>query len=292
MIVAAENVISSFVKNIEDMISSKPALGEKYGEFFYGKMIDKEIELADISPEDKIAHLGCGPFPFTTFELVERGWEVAAVDFDKGALDKARDLSQKYGIEGKINFIQGFCRKIDYSRFDAVWVSYNVRPGRECLARIAGTMGESGKIIYRQPRGWLKYFDDRIDAEKLFSESDSDQTGGNGHLSDDIQWRSSSVKQKVGKKSVLIEMSADNSDDREEEVLSLEELPEECSCRVCSVPDNNLLAPLGVRAGKKLRLKTREKFSGPLVVESDDRKVAVPKKLAQNIKVTYDAKAE
>ncbi|SDL27416.1 FeoA domain-containing protein [Halarsenatibacter silvermanii] len=289
---AAEYVMSSFVKKIEDMISSKPALGEKYGEFFYGKMIDKEIELADISPGDKVAHLGCGPFPFTAFELAERGWEVTAVDFDEEALNKARDLSQDYGFDGRINFIQGLCQKIDYSCFDAVWVSYNVRPGRECLARIAETIGESGKIIYRQPRGWLKYFDDRIDAEKLFSESDSDRTGRNGHPGDDIQWRSLSVKQKVGKKSVLIEMSADNSDDREEEVLRLEELPEDCSCRVCSVPDNNLLAPLGVRAGKKLRLKTREKFSGPLVVESEDRKVAVPKKLAQNIEVTYDARAE
>ena len=257
-----KNAISSIIKKIENIISYKPLLGEKYGEIFYGEMLNREIELADISSGDKIAHLGCGPFPFTAFELAGRGWEVDAVDFDEEALKRAKKLSQDYGFNGKIDFIKGLCQEIDYSQYDAVWVSYNVRPGRECLARIAETIGERGRIIYRQPRGWLKYFDDRIDAEKLFADIASGDVGGNGRLDNGLEWESAIAEQKVGKKSVMIDINSDSkSEDLEDRVLRLEELPNSSSCQVSFVPDNTLLPPLGVRAGKKLNLKTREKFS-------------------------------
>ena len=289
---AAKRIISSVIKRLENIASSKPALGEKYGEVFYGDMVDREIELANISFGDKIAHLGCGPFPFTTFELVRRGWEVDAVDFDENALKKAKKLSQDYGFNGKINFIMGLCQDIDYSQYDAVWVSYNVRPGRKCLSRITETIGKKGKIIYRQPRGWLKYFDSRIDAEELFSDIASGGVGEKGRLNNDLEWKSASVEFKVGKKSVLIDINADRKrKDFEEKVIRLEELPNSCSCQVSFVPDNTLLPPLGVRVGEKLNLKTREKFSGPLVVEVDERQVAVPRKLAREIQVKYDAEA-
>ncbi len=249
---AAKNIISNFVKKIENMASFNPGVGEKYGDIFYGKMVDKEIKLADISPGDKIAHLGSGPFPFTSFELARRGWEVEAIDIDDEAIKRAEVLSQHYGFASKIDFTRGYCQEIDYSQFDAVWVSYNVRPGKECLIQIAETIGEGGKIIYRQPRGWLKHFDGRADAEELFSDIDSGGVGGNGRLNNNFQWESVSVEQNVGKKSVMIEINPDyESENQQESVLRLEELAEPCSCEVCFVPDNTLLPPLGVRAGKK-----------------------------------------
>ncbi len=223
---AAENVISSLVKKIENFVSSRPGLGEKYGEIFYGEMVDREIELADISSGDRIAHLGCGPFPFTAFELAGRGWEVDAVDFDEEALKRAEELAERYGLESRINFTHGLCQEIDYSRFDAVWVSYNVRPGRECLCRIAETIGSRGKIIYRQPKSWLNYFDGRINAEELFSGSELGAAGDNGELDAELKWRSASVEQNVGKKSVMIEIGpVSGGENLEERFLSLQDFP-------------------------------------------------------------------
>ena len=289
-----ETAISSLVKKIEHMISARPALGEKYGKIFYSDMVDREIEMADLSSEDRIAHLGCGAFPFTAFELARRGWELSAVDCDEKALNKAEKLSQQYEFANKIDFIHGLCQEIDYSSFDVIWISYNVRPGKECLFRAVETMGSSGKIIYRQPRGWLKNFDGRIDAVNLFSNNGSDSPGENGRLNEEAVRKFSRVEQKVGKESVLIEIKpesgCEHQDNLEEKdnILSLEDLPAPSSCRVSFVPDNTLLPPLGVRQGKKLNLKTREKFSGPLIVEVDNRQVAVPRELASNIKVKFD----
>ncbi|GEM_PF-1579919 len=208
----AEKIISNFVKKIEMLVSAKPALGEKYGKFFYGEMINNEIKLAAVSSGDKVAHLGCGPFPFTAFELARRGFEVEAIDCDERALIRARELAQYYNLTNLIKFSSGLCQEIDYSNFDAVWVSYNVRPGQQCLAQIVKTMGSKGKIIYREPRSWLKYFDNRIEARKFFSLPERGEKNNrstvNAPLHKGFKGRNTSVDQKVGKKSVVIEIDS------------------------------------------------------------------------------------
>ncbi len=54
---------------------------------------------------------------------------------------------------------------------------------------------------------------------------------------------------------------------------------------VLSVPDLRLLASLGIRIGKQIRLITKSVASGPLVFTVGDRSVVIDRSLAELIKI-------
>ena len=70
-----------------------------------------------------------------------------------------------------------------------------------------------------------------------------------------------------------------------ENLTSLSELfPGEEGIIDC-VPDKAMAPMLGLRKGKKLRVITRQKFGGPIVVEIDGRRIALSRTLAGKIKL-------
>ena len=52
-----------------------------------------------------------------------------------------------------------------------------------------------------------------------------------------------------------------------------------------SIPDQALLEPLGFRPGKKVCLRCRARFGGPLVAEVEGRHTALGRSLARQIKL-------
>ncbi len=52
-----------------------------------------------------------------------------------------------------------------------------------------------------------------------------------------------------------------------------------------SIPDQALLEPLGFRPGKKVCLRCRARFGGPLVAEIEGRHTALGRSLAKQIKL-------
>ena len=54
---------------------------------------------------------------------------------------------------------------------------------------------------------------------------------------------------------------------------------------IISTPPNTLLDALGVRCGKCFECKVRQPFGGPMVIQIDDRKIAIDKKIAETIEI-------
>ncbi len=54
---------------------------------------------------------------------------------------------------------------------------------------------------------------------------------------------------------------------------------------VVSAPDNPLLPSLGVRKGKKIKLKGRQWCGGPLIAEINGRNIALDRELSTGIEV-------
>ena len=52
---------------------------------------------------------------------------------------------------------------------------------------------------------------------------------------------------------------------------------------VFQLPDNPLLPVLGIRPGKTIKLLTRQRFGGPLILKINGRSVAVSRSLASRI---------
>lgn len=60
---------------------------------------------------------------------------------------------------------------------------------------------------------------------------------------------------------------------------------------IVSVPKHSLLAPLGLRKGKKVVFKGKQPWGGPIVVAIDHRNVAIARKLAQEITIAGEENA-
>lgn len=71
-----------------------------------------------------------------------------------------------------------------------------------------------------------------------------------------------------------------NSEDLE---FTLEECPLEQEFVIKSVPDNSLLESLGFRPGKKVQIKAKECFKGPMICCVEGRNVALCRKIASKI---------
>ncbi len=67
--------------------------------------------------------------------------------------------------------------------------------------------------------------------------------------------------------------------------MTLEQLNKGQEGIICFVPENPILAPLGFRPGKRVRLCCRESFGGPIIAEIEKRCIALGRTLAQEIQV-------
>ncbi|MCC3144372.1 ferrous iron transport protein A [Halanaerobium sp. Z-7514] len=73
--------------------------------------------------------------------------------------------------------------------------------------------------------------------------------------------------------------------------LSLKNFPKNSEAEILHVPKHSLLAPLGLRKGKKIKILSSQAFNGPLVVEIEGRQIAVAKDIAAKILVRHEVSA-
>ncbi|RZN60715.1 FeoA family protein [Methanonatronarchaeum sp. AMET6-2] len=67
--------------------------------------------------------------------------------------------------------------------------------------------------------------------------------------------------------------------------VSLDSVEPGCIGVIEDAPEHSLLAPLGLRRGKKVKVVSKQIFGGPVVVEVDGRTSAVSRSLCDEIKV-------
>ncbi|ADQ15458.1 FeoA family protein [Halanaerobium hydrogeniformans] len=70
--------------------------------------------------------------------------------------------------------------------------------------------------------------------------------------------------------------------------LSLKNIPENSEAEILYVPEHSLLAPLGLRKGKKIKILSSQAWNGPLVVEIEGRQIALAKDIAKDILVRHE----
>ncbi len=259
-----------------------PGFARLYRRLFYNKIVSREIELARIKPGEKILHIGCGALPLTSFALVEFGCQVTALENSSAQLRSARKIakSQRLVESGDLQFELGEGTQVDSTGYQAVWVSLHVYPQLQVLKSVFKKLSPGGRIVYRTPRGWLAKLYPRVEPEMI---------------ADNL--KALRVKGWLGKQSLVLEKLPEKAQksswnhDRTGnplKILTLNQLHNGEQAVITDTPQNDLLAPLGLRPGRKVRLRARESFGGPLVVETSGRKVAVDRSLADNIKLVRE----
>ncbi len=143
------------VKILEILCVKINAFGKFYCQVFYQKMIDKESEIAGITPDMKILHIGSGPFPMTALCLVQNGHWVEAVDNSEEIVRISLEVVAKFGLGDRIMIRQADGLEVDCNEFDVVWVSLHIFPKDKVLLHSLNTLKDGGKVVYRNPRGLL-----------------------------------------------------------------------------------------------------------------------------------------
>ncbi len=144
------------VKWLEECLSAQVRLFRWYGDFFYGKVLDRELGMIEIGPGARVLHIGMGALPYTACYLARRGFRVDAVDHDGRVLAPARHLVRASGVADQVTVIKQDGLQVDPAPYDAIWISLHVCRKQETLERLVRNAGPDCWIVYREPRGWLR----------------------------------------------------------------------------------------------------------------------------------------
>ncbi len=155
------------VKGFEWLGCRCPAMGRWYSRAFYKNMIASECDLAGLRPGMRVLHVGSGRLPMTAMALAELGYEVLGVDHDPKAVEHSRAFlaKQKRCRSVRIACLEGAAA--DYASFDAVWISLHVFPKESVIDRALRSLRAGGRVLYRNPQGWLARFYPRVEPESV-----------------------------------------------------------------------------------------------------------------------------
>lgn len=147
-----------------EKVIAKTFIGTIYTAFFR-QMTINEFRMADIQPEHRIIHVGCGSVPNTLLilaEVVKASY--VGIDRDGAAVASARQMVRRYGLEQSVTIKEQDALAVDYAGFDCIILSLGVEPREAILTVMRESMGKGAKIVARKPWDFM----DRLYGRKGF----------------------------------------------------------------------------------------------------------------------------
>jgi len=134
---------------VEKIIVKLPSLLLPYINY-YEDTVENEINLAKITKQDTVLHIGCGPLPSTSFLVAHKtGSHVIGIDKNPYSVQDAQYCVHVLHQENQIQIQHA--NALDYSigSSDVIIVSQGIEPRYEVLEHIANTMGADTRVIFR-----------------------------------------------------------------------------------------------------------------------------------------------
>ena len=145
-------LIKSVVAKWEKKCTKIPFLFKLYS-WPYKGILEKEIELANISSEDKVLNIGCGAMPFTAVYLAQlTGAEVWAVDRDQEVIERAKSCVRSLGLEDQIKVVEGDGADFTPGFFTAALVALQAEPKTEILENLLDHSKDGARFVFRAAR--------------------------------------------------------------------------------------------------------------------------------------------
>jgi hypothetical protein len=134
---------------VEKIIVKLPSLLLPYINY-YENTVDNEINLAKITKQNTVLHIGCGPLPSTSFLITKKtGSHVIGIDKNPYSVQDAQNCVHVLHQENQIQIQHA--NALDYSTIssDVIIVSQGIEPRYKVLDHIANTMGSDTRVIFR-----------------------------------------------------------------------------------------------------------------------------------------------
>lgn len=140
---------------LEKQCSAYQPLAEIYGKP-YAQVLRRELDLAGVGPDDVLLQVGCGSVPFSAVWAARHtGCRVLALDSDPAAVEKARRLVRRWGLQDSIEVLRLDAARRVPAGFTAAHLSLQAAPKDQILARIAEAV-PGAPVVVRQPRPGLE----------------------------------------------------------------------------------------------------------------------------------------
>ena len=118
----------------------------------YQDVVQKEIELGNITSEDVVLNIGCGAIPYTAIHVSQMtGAKVIALDWDQEAIDMAKDCLIKYDLSNNIEIRKGNGAITIPDSFTKAIVALHVGDKPTVLDNLSSKRRQGADIIIRQP---------------------------------------------------------------------------------------------------------------------------------------------
>jgi len=144
--------VSNIGWNILDNLSWKlERIAQIYDEDIISDEYIRECKAFGLKKQDKILHIGCGPFPLSVITLAKAtGGKVVGIDRSKRAVKAAKEIVQKLDINDRIEIILANGADIPIDNFNVIIISACSEPMVQIAKNVFENAKKDSKIIVRE----------------------------------------------------------------------------------------------------------------------------------------------
>ena len=151
-----KNLMDLLYVIVEKILVPFPTFHHFYLEF-YDDLVDKEVKIAYIKPEDKVLVIGCGSIPATPILIANKtDSTITSIDTDYTAIKKANRVVHDHGLEKKIKCIHADGLKYPLKDYNVIFLLYGIKQQKEMLEYTSKNIRDNTRIIYRTTQDVLE----------------------------------------------------------------------------------------------------------------------------------------
>lgn len=152
------NLITIFTRKFEQAAVFSPIL-RIFCKMYYNKAVQREIELANITSDDRVLCIGGGPLPWTGIRIAQTtGAKVHVIDMDHRSVFYAKQAIEQCNLSGQIEVSIGNGQQIDASEYTVTHVALQARPHDKILQNILKRAKSGNRVLMRFPHSRLNKF--------------------------------------------------------------------------------------------------------------------------------------
>lgn len=147
-------MIRTLTTHFENLTTKSPLL-HRLSVLYYGRLVRKEITLADIGSEDRVLFIGGGATPLSALLIAQAtGAAVTAIDNDAVVIGRAGKYLKRFGkAPVRLEHAEGAALALD--GYTVIIVARQVVPSAEVLRHILNKSAHGVRILFRCDKGHL-----------------------------------------------------------------------------------------------------------------------------------------
>ena len=144
----------------------------------YKEIVEKEINISDVSSDDSVLIIGCGSIPATSILVSNNSnsKKIVSIDYDLKAVKNAISFINSSSFDKNLKFEHADGMKYPVGNFDVIFVLYGIKKQKDILEYLFYNMKNNSRIIFRtttdsftKPLGRKDFLEKYFKIEKSFS---------------------------------------------------------------------------------------------------------------------------